>query len=410
VTAKLDSAIDAAVRRLFAHRVPSDGTYSPDGDIATEIRRQCPEGVLRVHFAVPDRLYQDGWALMGKFHKRLDNPDITINGVALSRAKTYDVNELTAKQFLNPLMEDGWIVYRDLFSVANLRRRPNQRAMMWWAVQAVLQTPQLVSVGAKDPPFPWAFLYDRAPGAPADKDEPYWKRFWGFHHEIQVLLPVSPTERELWPESRLSVGAAVDTNLDTNVDKNGWHNVAGHPLLSPLLDRADYQTIADLERALKGFNKDCFYFFGHAGMDAENKSPWLALSEEKLPLRRLATAQGQPTLLFNRNLTVVFLNGCSTAAIEKLRDGSALGYLLYVDDRNQNRLCCLGSVGAVPGPTAAEFARRFWESFLAGQCIGTALFRTRVEMMDKCHNPLGLLYALFGDAETRIVRQVQARG
>jgi hypothetical protein len=208
-------------------------------------------------------------------------------------------------------------------------------------------------------------------------------------------MPDAATEPDLPP--RLRLGAAVDPELDHDL---AWHDAEGHPFRSPLLQRAYYRTCDELERALQGFDKECLYFFGHAGI-GEDRTPWLQLAGKLLKLRSMARDDGTPTLLFQRNLIVVFLNGCSTAPINALSEGSAVAYL-YQDKQNQNRLCCLGSVGEVAAPFAAELARRFWERFFAGAPIGTALHQARVSLMAEHNNPLGLLYALFGEADTRI--------
>lgn len=51
---------------------------------------------------------------------------------------------------------------------------------------------------------------------------------------------------------------------------------------------------------------------------------------------------------------------------------------------------------------ATEWAQRFFIRFLRGRRLGEAFLELRREFMEKHNNPLGLLYAVHYNADTRI--------
>ena len=57
---------------------------------------------------------------------------------------------------------------------------------------------------------------------------------------------------------------------------------------------------------------------------------------------------------------------------------------------------------ATPALFATEWAKRFFDRFLDGQALGDTFLELRREFLEQHNNPLGLLYAVHCDGDTRI--------
>lgn len=93
---------------------------------------------------------------------------------------------------------------------------------------------------------------------------------------------------------------------------------------------------------------------------------------------------------------LVFLNGCHTA------DRDPASWLGFVDTFTE--LHASGVIGTeitVQQALAGECAELFWESLLAGQEVGPALHRVRMELLRK-GNVLGLAYTAYCSAALRL--------
>ena len=57
----------------------------------------------------------------------------------------------------------------------------------------------------------------------------------------------------------------------------------------------------------------------------------------------------------------------------------------------------------MPALFAADWAKRFFALFLGGESLGEAFLALRKEFLEKHGNPLGLLYAVHSDGDTRVL-------
>jgi hypothetical protein len=62
----------------------------------------------------------------------------------------------------------------------------------------------------------------------------------------------------------------------------------------------------------------------------------------------------------------------------------------------------IGTECRTPGIFAAEWAQRFFARFLDGEALGTLTLSLRREFLERHGNPLGLLYAVHCDGDTRV--------
>ncbi|MGH9644998.1 MAG: hypothetical protein ACRD3Q_21555 [Terriglobales bacterium] len=74
---------------------------------------------------------------------------------------------------------------------------------------------------------------------------------------------------------------------------------------------------------------------------------------------------------------------------------------------HDHKIRCVATSHRLPTRFSIEFARDFWEQFLPstagglGQTLGGSLYYAKQHMLQTYNNPLGLLYALFGDGDLR---------
>jgi hypothetical protein len=94
---------------------------------------------------------------------------------------------------------------------------------------------------------------------------------------------------------------------------------------------------------------------------------------------------------------LVFVNACGSSTLSP----DAAGSLPELFMRNGN----VGFIGAetrVPDMFAADFARSFYEALLDGSTVGGALWWAKQQALSVACNPLGLLYAFYGNPDLHI--------
>jgi len=62
----------------------------------------------------------------------------------------------------------------------------------------------------------------------------------------------------------------------------------------------------------------------------------------------------------------------------------------------------IGTECEVPVVFAIEFAQRFFDRLLDGDPVGEGILSVRRHLVDEHHNPLGLMYSVYCDADTRV--------
>lgn len=257
------------------------------------------------------------------------------------------------------------------------------------AIRSAFLSPHVLCIQSPISLFPWNFLF-LIPKYDA-KDPLDLKHFLGFRHEVQEQLDGTAATIDL--HTSPSVVKAICTDLD----KHQWHDHKSHALKKccPLPAIVSAQEFGD---KLGDFQDDCFYFFGHA-FHADPPTPAtsrLSLNHQDLTVDALGRIHNAPK--YRRDLVVGFLNGCSTAPLHEWSDNSVVGFLCR---RSDNRLCCVSTTTDLPAEFGAEFANEFWQRFIFDKLpISKALVDARLAMLGKYNNPLGLMYVLYGRADT----------
>ncbi len=99
---------------------------------------------------------------------------------------------------------------------------------------------------------------------------------------------------------------------------------------------------------------------------------------------------------------LVFINACESAELSPLFYDGFVPYFMAKGARG-----VIGTEAQTPALFAAEWARRFFQNFLSGKSLGEVFLELRREFYFQHNNILGLLYALYCDADTLVTPGLQ---
>lgn len=94
---------------------------------------------------------------------------------------------------------------------------------------------------------------------------------------------------------------------------------------------------------------------------------------------------------------LVFINACESAELSPLFYN---GFMPYFVDKGARGL--IGTECSVPGLFAMDWAQKFFDQFLAGKPLGQIFLDLRRDYFFNHRNILGLLYAVYCDADTQV--------
>jgi hypothetical protein len=270
-----------------------------------------------------------------------------------------------------------------------------------------------IQIFAQDFVLPWALLYM------AERFDPNQVNpdlFLGMKHIIEHI----PLQQSLnVTDNRLdgSRGLAVSLNVNTDIDA-----AMGVPLIGSQL--AEWQalkaagakvslvtrkTADEVTRALSNpaTPDQVLYFYCHGlSKDADEKggvsqSTLILSGNGRLTLDDLNLYA--PTDDQLPNAPLVFINACESAQLSPLVYDGFVPYFMAKGARG-----VIGTEVETPALFAAEWAKRFFDRFLAGQTIGEIFLTLRKEFYEQHRNLLGLLYALYVDGDTEVQPAVKA--
>ena len=264
-----------------------------------------------------------------------------------------------------------------------------------------------LQIVAESTPVPWGLLYvgDASAGATMD-----WDNFIGMRHLIEQI-PLQNTfttsECEI-PSDRpqlavsVNVNSAIDAQMGTDLvaqQQSFWESAAAARKHMRVTQRA---TSAQVVQALADGATDdqILYFYCHAestgltdpgGPDAS----CLVLSDARITLGDLNL--DAPTTTQLRGNPLVFINACESAEMSPAFYDGFVPYFMAKGARG-----VIGTECKTPALFAVEWAKRFFLRFLDGEPLAETFLTLRREFLEKHRNPLGLLYAIHCDGDTRI--------
>jgi len=255
--------------------------------------------------------------------------------------------------------------------------------------------------------LPWGILYLADEYDPEDINP---ELFLGLKHIVEHI-PLQPHMQVLDGTIDSQPALAVSLNVNTDIDQQmGRPLIAGQRSYWDKLDQSgDVQVIVreskdEVTQALAdtATPDQILYFYCHAISKslAEAGGPddsTLVLSGgQRLTLEDLNLFASTRKVLPGAPL--VFINACESAELSPLFYDGFVPYFMAKGARG-----VIGTECETPALFAAEWARRFFDQFLAGASLGQVFLDLRREFYYEHHNLLGLLYALYADGDTQIV-------
>ncbi|MEM5317137.1 CHAT domain-containing protein [Paraburkholderia sp. JHI869] len=279
----------------------------------------------------------------------------------------------------------------DVRAVGNVLRQLGTRPDLQLKIQIVAQTL----------PVPWPLLYL---GDVSDETQLSWDNFLGMRHiieQIPLQNPMAVTEPEIASVPSLNVSlnfhAGIDAQMGIGVvaaQRTFWQGRAG-TTIQDLQNRNDF--INALRQAESPYQ--ILYLYCHAASKGlTNGGPGascIELTDGLVSLNDLKLRAPTGTRLAGKPL--VFINACESA---ELSSTFYDGFAPYFMDKGARGV--IGTECKTPALFAKAWADRFFECFLAGVTLGDVMLGLRDEFLKAHHNPLGLLYAVHCDADTRI--------
>lgn len=323
-------------------------------------------------------------------------------GRVMASEELMTVDDGSMRSTLQPLAERGRAFFRAFFKPDAYSQHPIEKTkLIHDAVRSALCRPQLVTVSARHPLFPWSLVFFD----PAYETNRLTTldplSFWGFRHEIQEDYECITGEINMPPNPRIVAAVCPDQDRDGQ-----WHWGEDHPFRRVPGQVTRVTDVAALGKALGKFDGNCLYFFGHAHHEEPPVADlsYLEMQSEQISVVKLDLDYSAPD--FVTRPVLAFLNGCRTSPLNVWNENTVVGYLCH---KGHQRLCCVAPVAEIPASFAAEMSREFWSQFLEPSRLplGSALRMARLHMLSEWNNPLGLLYSLFGKVDTQ-VGQTQA--
>jgi hypothetical protein len=263
-----------------------------------------------------------------------------------------------------------------------------------------------LQVLTREVPIPWACLYL---GDVRTRESLRWDKFIGFSHVVEQI-PLQPNllvSNSDVPSDKpkLSVSLNVNTKIDGSMQLDVVAAQEAYWAQAEAGRRIAVKRRETKREILDAMNDEALddqvlYFYCHAetaalgdagGPDGSS----LELTDDKLTLGELALLAPAERPL--KGMPLVFINACESAALSPAFYDGFVPYFMAKGARG-----VVGTECNTPALFAKDFAQRFFDRFLNGESVGTAFLSLRQEYLVAHRNPLGLLYAVHCDGDTRI--------
>jgi hypothetical protein len=308
-----------------------------------------------------------------------------------------------ARDMAMPLLaKAGYLLFQELFyhSLADTDTRK-----MGDYLRQRAQSEQLkIQIVSADMMLPWGLLYMEE-DLNINHINP--ESFLGFKHLIEHVPFQSATgySEKINSQPNLTISLNLNTDIDTQMQfplvqkqLDYWKNkklpagvnivkrTSGNDLLTALGDATTGDQI--------------MYLYCHAvskefAQGGANLSELHFANGQKLSLGDFKAFAPTKTRL--GTLPLVFINACESAQLSPLFYN---GFMPYFVDKGARGM--IGSECSVPALFAMEWSFKFFDQLLAGKAVGQIFLDLRREYYDKNNNPLGLLYAVYCDADTQV--------
>jgi hypothetical protein len=306
---------------------------------------------------------------------------------------------------LRKLAQAGFRLYQSIFYGPNADAQAN---LLGDKLRQMAQRDTLkIQIFSQEFVLPWGILYM---ADEYDPDNIVPEHFLGLKHIIEHI-PLQPsmlvTDRVIDSRNGLQVSLNVNQDIDQQMDEplianqsRYWEKLASKGGVNVVVR----STGAQVTQALKDTTTpdEIAYFYCHAVSKAlgeqggPDDSALVFTGGARLTLGDLSINAPARKVLPGEPL--VFINACESAELSPLFYDGFVRYFMAKGARG-----VIGTECETPAVFAAEWARRFFDRFLAGGSLGQVFLDLRQEFFAKHHNLLGLLYALYCDGDTQVV-------
>jgi len=320
-----------------------------------------------------------------------------------------DIPAATNKKTLPMLAEAGYLLFQAIFLKPGINA--TGKAFAKRLRELVKQETLNIQIVSKEMLLPWGMLYLADRFNPNDIQP---ELFLGLKHIIEH----TPMQADMnFPTTITSQPQlTVSLNLNKDIDKRMNFPLIGNQE-KYWKGRADKGKVKVITR--KDGNKlldaladettpdQIVYFYCHALTKGLNeggaKAAMLQFGEaadETFTLRDFLLRA--PNDIRLNAAPLVFLNACESAELSPLFYN---GFMPYFVDKGARGM--IGTECSVPALFAMDWAEKFFDQFLAGKTIGQIFLDLRRDYFFNHNNILGLLYAVYCDADTQVTPALQ---
>ncbi|MFI7530358.1 CHAT domain-containing protein [Nocardia salmonicida] len=255
--------------------------------------------------------------------------------------------------------------------------------------------------------IPWSLLYlrDLNGAQPCS-----WDGFLGMRHIIEQvphqLLPEA-TARAIDSRPELSVGLHINPTIDT-ANRTTWVRDHDRYWLDTVSTRTPLTVVrrstrtAMMDALADPSNSDkLMYFYCHAtadDADPDRSAIIMGTTRDRSSFATLGDLHlDAPTDIPLHGRPLIVLNACASAGLSPRFYDGIVPFFLAKMARG-----VVGTETKTPALFAVHWAEALLERLFDGEDIGAAMLDVRLRFLREHRNPLGLLYTMYGDANTRI--------
>jgi len=308
---------------------------------------------------------------------------------------------------LRILAKEGFRLYQKIFY--HPAGGTDARRLGDWLRQQTSGTDEVlkIQVLTRNFPVPWGLLYIDDEWTAEGTD---WRRFLGMSHIIeQIPLQTAMTTLNGVIDGGPS-GLSVSVNFNESIDEQMHADFVSRQVqywgagadFTPPINLVSRTKRTELVGALKdGATPDqILYLFCHAvaaGLtgDGPDASCLVLSGDERITLGDLNLEA--PTTVQLAGSPLVFINACESAELSPLFYDGFVPYFMAKGARG-----VIGTECKIPALFAAEWATSFFDKFLDGGSLGEVFLRMRRDFFEQHGNPLGLIYGIHCDGDTRV--------
>jgi hypothetical protein len=228
-----------------------------------------------------------------------------------------------------------------------------------------------------------------------------WGDFIGMRHIVEQVpmreISTVPPVTTIASTPDLSVRVLYNDGIDAQMPS---HPVAAQRTYweSRAVTLGEGTKIDDLKAALGTTATDkVLYLYCHAvASDKDSDDSYLVMTgDQRITLGELAVYAPIDDQLPSHPLVVI--NACESGDLSPIFYDGFVPYFLAKGARG-----VIGTECKTPGRFASEWAIAFFDRFFAGEPLGDAVLALRRDFLEKHGNPLGLLYGVHCDTDTRV--------